>query len=95
MGRNARIKLRKAREELLLSQKDAGDLIGVHPLTVARWETGISGKNKLSRSTTRRYCQALAEYAASLGRNSLEYRTHLLCPGEFPDPALVIAKENW
>lgn len=90
-----RTKLRQAREKLLLSQREAGALIGVHSLTVARWETGEGGKLSVSRLNIRNYCQALATYGAALGRDPQDYRTHVLCPGEFPDPALVVAREEW
>ncbi|MBN2081827.1 helix-turn-helix domain-containing protein [bacterium] len=95
MGRRIRTKLRDAREKLLLSQREAGELIGVHALTIARWETGQGGRISNSRSNIRAYCKALAQYAAALGYEAEDYRTHLLCPGEFPDPALVTADGAW
>jgi DNA-binding XRE family transcriptional regulator len=95
MGRHIRTKLRDARERLLLSQKEAGDLIGVHSLTIARWETGQGGRISNSRANIRTYCKALGQYAAALGYRSEDYRTHLLCPSEFPDPALVAVNGDW
>lgn len=95
MGRRLRTNLRSAREKLLLSQEAASELIGVHPLTIARWETGLGGRISNSRANIRAYCKALGQYAAALGYSAEDYRTHLLCPNEFPDPALVALNGDW
>ena len=95
MGRRIRTNLRNARERLLLSQKEAGELIGVNSLTIARWETGQGGRISNSRANIRAYCKALGQYVAALGYSADDYRTHLLCPSEFPDPALVPVNGDW
>ena len=91
----SRNRLREAREGLRLNQREAAALIGFHPLTIARWETGEGGRIANSRLHIRLYCRALGQYAEALGLPAQEYRSHLLCPGEFPNPALLQAREDW
>ena len=48
--------LRQERERRLLSQKEAGKLTGIHPITVSRWESGVANP---SRYKLREYLEKL------------------------------------
>jgi len=85
----SRRKLMNARTSLRLSRKAAAALIEAHELTVTRWEMGKGGILENSKERIREYCKALSSYANALGLNPENYRTHLLCPGEFPNPDLL------
>jgi transcriptional regulator with XRE-family HTH domain len=86
--------LEAARKALRLTRKAAAALVGVHPLTVGRWELGRGGFLAHSRAKLLEYCLELMRYAKALGKPGDDFRPDKLCPGEFPEPGYLLLRKK-
>jgi DNA-binding XRE family transcriptional regulator len=51
-------KVKKAREELLMTQDEMATELGVNAITVCRWETGKSEPNLKAKKAIRAFCDS-------------------------------------